>query len=315
MKLSSLVPRLLLADYTWSRKEKAILEDIPQTPAPTFYVVQRFWAFVHFYLREFSYLYCQWLGVPFDNQVCALPFGLMLKWSDGTRIEEVLATKVAYNAGFPAPKIINYGYHPTVLHAHVSILMTRLPGEELSTAYEKMDPTEKATIKSELKMYLDVMRKWKNPWGRECICSISGSPIRSVRIPHHKVGPCENEQAFFDHLIGAAWKGGLSKEKYSELFETASKLPALKPHKIVFTHGDLKHHNILAYRGHVSGFLDWESAGWYPEYWDFTTATRFGGVPGYWWYELMLDIFGDEYLDELKSERALTPLTVDSYAW
>ena len=313
--LSLLLPRLLQADYTWPGRKKAILQEIPPTPPPTFYFIQRFWAFVHYYLQKFSRHYCGWLGVPYDNQVCALPFGLMLKWSDGTRIEEVLATKVAYDAGFPAPKIINYGYHPKVLHAPVSILMTRLPGEELSTAYEKMDPVEQSSVTSELKLYLDAMRNWRSPWGGERICSISGTPIRSVRVPSHIVGPCENEQAFFDYLISAAWQGELSKEEYVELKETASKLPALKHHKIVFTHGDLKHHNILVYRGHVSGFLDWESAGWYPDYWDFTTATRFGGHPGYWWYELMLKMFGDGYLDELKAERALTPLTVDSYAW
>lgn len=56
-------------------------------------------------------------------------------------------------------------------------------------------------------------------------------------------------------------------------------------HRITFTHGDLKAYNILVGDdGHLSGFLDWESAGWYPEYWDFTTAMRFGRDS--WWYQV-----------------------------
>jgi aminoglycoside phosphotransferase len=53
-------------------------------------------------------------------------------------------------------------------------------------------------------------------------------------------------------------------------------------HRIVFTHGDLKAHNILVndHDGYLSGFLDWESRGWYPEYWEFTTAMRFERTAG-----------------------------------
>jgi len=35
---------------------------------------------------------------------------------------------------------------------------------------------------------------------------------------------------------------------------------------ILFTHGDLNPRNILVEEGHVSGIIDWEQSGWYPEY-------------------------------------------------
>ena len=45
----------------------------------------------------------------------------------------------------------------------------------------------------------------------------------------------------------------------------------------MFTHRDFKAHNILVNAdNYLSGFFDWESAGWYSEYWEFTTAMRFG---------------------------------------
>ena len=43
-------------------------------------------------------------------------------------------------------------------------------------------------------------------------------------------------------------------------------------HDVVFTHGDLHFHNVIVKDGHISGIIDWECAGWYPEYWDYTRA-------------------------------------------
>ena len=44
-------------------------------------------------------------------------------------------------------------------------------------------------------------------------------------------------------------------------------------HDIVFTHGDLNLRNILVDDdGKIFGNVDWECAGWYPEYWEYTKA-------------------------------------------
>lgn len=55
-------------------------------------------------------------------------------------------------------------------------------------------------------------------------------------------------------------------------------------HRIVFTHGDLHPRNIMvSWEGNqrsvaaaenlrVTAILDWEFAGWYPEYWEFVKA-------------------------------------------
>lgn len=45
------------------------------------------------------------------------------------------------------------------------------------------------------------------------------------------------------------------------------------PHAITFTHGDLHFSNILVGGdGHISGIIDWEFAGWYPVYWEYTST-------------------------------------------
>ncbi|PIG85141.1 hypothetical protein AARAC_010575 [Aspergillus arachidicola] len=75
----------------------------------------------------------------------------------------------------------------------------------------------------------------------------------------------------------------------------------LNGHRTIFTHGDLQPKNIMdeKLRGRDGcpefkiTLLDWESAGWYPEFWDFCNATiacRF--KPD--WLELVPDIL-DQY--------------------
>lgn len=48
-------------------------------------------------------------------------------------------------------------------------------------------------------------------------------------------------------------------------------------HQILFSHGDLSFHNIIVKEGHVNGIIDWEYAGWYPEYWDYCRISSFLG--------------------------------------
>lgn len=310
-----LIPRYFMPEFTWPDSIQPISKgQIPSTPRPTHPQLRRFWGFLHTYLRRFSRTYCSWVGIPYDNQIAQLPFGLILKWSDGTRIEEVLAMQVARKAGLPVPRVIRYGDHPDAPHAPVSILMIRLPGKELGQVYEELSDEDKRSVLQELKGYLEVMRGWPNPWGGNRICSLLGTAIRSVRVPNHFAGPFESEQEFNEYLIRFSWSGGFPSEMaYNDALNRAKRMEEL-PHRVVFTHGDLKHHNILVEGGRITGFLDWESAGWYPDYWDFTTALRFTRK-NFWWYSFVINLGGGAYLKEMDCERALTSLTSASYYW
>ncbi|KAA8627746.1 aminoglycoside phosphotransferase [Pyrenophora tritici-repentis] len=222
--------------------------------------------------------------MPYNNQIAALPFGLVLKWSDGTRLEEVAATLMARSAGFPVPKVISYGDHPKSPRAPMSILMTRIPGKDMGDRelYESMTDDERESIFAELQCILQVMRKWTYPGGKNQICSVLGTAIRSVRIPNHADGPCQSESEFDEHLFSCISGHSFNSwEKFEETVEIAERLRKMR-HPIVFTHGDFKHHNVMIMNGHITAFLDWESAGWYPDYWEFTTLLRFGRKD-HWW--------------------------------
>ncbi|QPG97842.1 hypothetical protein C2857_006930 [Epichloe festucae Fl1] len=58
----------------------------------------------------------------------------------------------------------------------------------------------------------------------------------------------------------------------------------------------------MVHNGRISGIIDWESAGWYPEYWEFTTPMRW---PGRNPRGLIAQLGGDRYKEELEAEMAI----------
>lgn len=288
--------------------------EIPRTPRPTPLVIRLLWGYVHYALYWLSYKYSVWSGSKWDNQIIYLPFGLVLKWTDRSRIEEAQAMQVMRAAGFPVPRVICYAEHPWKRHAPISILMTRMPGREFNDVYDSLQPEELEMVLKELKMFLDTMRSWRNPWGTSRICSVSGGVIRGSRIPFHLGGPFDDEEQLNDYLIDpASTEGYKTPLAYEKALSRAKALRSI-PHKIVFTHGDLASHNILVHNGHLSAILDWEAAGWLPEYWEFTTAARLR-PRGSWWYECVKCLGLENYLRELDSDNALYGLTSCTFYW
>ncbi|KAJ5322488.1 Aminoglycoside phosphotransferase [Penicillium brevicompactum] len=165
--------------------------------------------------------------------------------------------QVARNAGLLFPRVICYGAHPDTPHTPVSILMTRVPGEELGRVYEVYSDEDRNSVLEELRAYLEIMRVWPSLWGDQRICSLPGTSIRSVHAPGHFSGPFESEDDLSEYLVRPAWSGGK-----------------------------------------ITGFLDWESAGWYPEYWDFTTALKLTQEDS-WWHSFVVELDDESYLAEL----------------
>ncbi|MCJ1479825.1 hypothetical protein MMC13_008511 [Lambiella insularis] len=57
----------------------------------------------------------------------------------------------------------------------------------------------------------------------------------------------------------------------------ADALPTMLPrsHASVFTHGDVAPRNIMVDQsGHITGIIDWELAGWYPDYWEYINIMK-----------------------------------------
>lgn len=311
------IPNIWSPTFTWPHRllgTVPLASTFPSTPSLASKTTRRVVGFLHSYLPTISLWYCKVVGIEFDNCIVPLPFGLVLKWSDDTRLEEVAAMLMARAAGLPVPFVISYGDHLDTPHAPVSILMTRVPGHELGEVYENMSTIEKHTIKNEMNTILDTMRGWCKPHGRFRVCSVMDTSIRSLRIPDHLVLPCDTESEFNEHLLRPAFTSYLQsedKDLFDQKLSTIDRLHSVR-HPIVFTHGDLKHHNIMVHNGHVSGFIDWECAGWYPDYWEFTTALR-RTSKDFWWYDFVTCLAGGGMEHAMKSEMALQAVTGRTY--
>ena len=110
-------------------------------------------------------------------------------------------------------------------------------------------------------------------------------------------GPFRDIEAFHRHL-----RGGLNAVS-DRLPPDVNKLIQLHDRKWpdpVFTHGDLSSLNIMAEGDTITAILDWETSGWYPSYWEYTTACQVNMRNLFWRQEI--EKFLEPYSDELKME-------------
>ncbi|KAK0186165.1 kinase-like domain-containing protein [Armillaria mellea] len=227
-------------------------------------------------LIPISRIYCTYLQRDLSEAgVFSLPFNLVLKFSPHAREAEGIAMSLARSMGIPAPHFISYGEHsPNTRSREGSILMTRIPGKTLKSVITSLSPDELHTIMQEVAEILDRMRSYSNPWGTR-VCGVDGKDVYGGHVPGRHIRACDDEHSFYATLLQAA---RVQDEEGLAMLETAKKMPTLFPHDIVFTHGDLWDHNIMVDQDHITGIVDWEWAGWLPEYWEYTSILRWTGL-------------------------------------
>lgn len=85
------------------------------------------------------------------------------------------------------------------------------------------------------------------------------------RIGFSAFSPFTNHQDSHSFL-----RSGLAIENCTESFSQAVTNCHYHVYQSLFTHADLCPRNILIRDGKVCAIIDWEFAGWYPEYWEYT---------------------------------------------
>lgn len=121
---------------------------------------------------------------------------------------------------------------------------------------------EREQLARDLGKCVSQIRRIKNH-NKHLICDTLGGAITDHRLDDIPLGLYDSEAAFSDYLIK-----GLESRKgerpLSALYE--------KEHKICFTHSDLDLSNLLVQDGKLTGIVDWENAGFKPNYWEYTKA-------------------------------------------
>ncbi|KAK2794550.1 hypothetical protein FQN52_008131 [Onygenales sp. PD_12] len=227
-----------------------------------------------------------------------LPFNLYLKRAPSQRlVSEARALElVAKHTTLNAPRVLDFIELPTAEGCWM--LTTRIVGDVAGKCLPLMDAEQLEQFSIDFRDYVEQIRSIPNPYPH-LICSPLGGECQDCRIDHDNGG-----NGPYDSI------GELNKR----LMDICSPIPedadrALvaaihsRPYRVFFAHADLKPGNVLVHGGRLSGFVDWEFAGWYPEYWEYSKACY---VVYRWqlWLETMKKTFPD-YHDEWRAERIL----------
>lgn len=235
------MPSILRPDFTWPRPMQPTVSTttppVPRIPAKTIRII---WGIIHRGLYHFSQWYCSWFNIQFDANIVQLPFGLVMKWTDRTSVEEAIAMQMARAAGIPVPNVLGCGTHlDAPFNRRVSILMTRLPGVALGNSTDPLEVDAEDPWLEELKTCIHSMRLWSRPdQDQNSICSRIGTAIRSSRVPDHIMGPFPDKKEFYNHLFRPASSSGFeSMAEYEKTLAHAIRLQQYPPSDYIHPRG------------------------------------------------------------------------------
>jgi len=212
---------------------------------------------------------------------------------DATELEAL--ELVAKHTSIPTPKVYKIHRHAGRLY----IEMEYIPGMDLQTAWQcgHLLPEEKKHIVEEIALYFKQLRSME-PLQEQAVGSALLKQCLDHRVGSPLFGPFKNHGEFHSFL-----RRHIPLDKCAEVFSEEVARCHSRKYRSCFTHADLCPRNIIVNGGMVAAIIDWEFAGWYPEYWEYTKA-HFGRINMPDWYEQFENAV-TRYDDELAAERTL----------
>ncbi|KFA52012.1 hypothetical protein S40293_10286 [Stachybotrys chartarum IBT 40293] len=166
---------------------------------------------------------------------------------------------VAQHTSVPIPKI--YEIYEYDQGAH--LVMQEVPGGNIKLCYGGMTPEQIKTFGRELADCLLQLRALSPPSP-----GFIGSVRQESNIDHSlsgkPFGPFSSIADFHTYLRRGRPLAHLEGEL--DVVRTHS---TPEKYSVKFSHAELNPNNIMVKDGHITAVIDWEFAGWYPEYWDY----------------------------------------------
>lgn len=180
------------------------------------------------------------------------------------------------------------------------IVMEYIPGQGLDATWAGLDSLQKAKISSRLRLHFDALRSLptpgyfgsigKRPLEDDMFWTAPGDDTNRVIS-----GPFDSELELNNALVDKyTYNSGL--EHKAAYYRRVLPL-ILQNNNSVFTHGDLQRKNIIVRDDGEMALIDWETAGWYPEYWEYASAMFACGAWKDDWHESVRHILA-EYANE-----------------
>ncbi|KAK2871593.1 hypothetical protein FQN49_003025 [Arthroderma sp. PD_2] len=277
----------------------------PSSVSPFFTIFRRLWTSLPSLIRTSVYdalvrVGSRMYGPSLSMTVFKLPFGLYLRrgspfLAPKYHVEAHTLRMVEQSTHIPAPRTIDVVETPKFSY----LLMTCVPGRPIGPQLNTMTDEQIEQAVTDLKGYVSELRHLQRDTSEFLICNSQGGGILDWRIPDSQREELrfKTEADFNKYLTDPFWE---------EIRRSAAKSHDIR-HDIVFTHGDLNPRNILAENGRITGIVDWENAGWFPEYWEYTKA-HYTVRSLMRWLVDVIDTAFTGYRDELVVENMLSDL-------
>lgn len=211
---------------------------------------------------------------------------------------------IAENTSIPVPKV----HCSFVRKGKAYIVMERIRGERASAAWGRLSQDGRDKILGQLSEMVREFRGWKPAPGVVGVESCVGGSLCDTRIPRRdpRFGPFKTIQEFHrwlregfktaDYLNNPR---NLSEADWRDLHDMIEMQDGEWPAP-VFTHCDLSPFDLIVRDGELVGIIDWEFSGWYPCYWEYTSAWR-GGVTRTAWRDAVMGAL-EAFPTELRME-------------
>ncbi|KAJ7276623.1 kinase-like domain-containing protein [Mycena rebaudengoi] len=200
---------------------------------------------------------------------------------------------IAENTTVPVPKVYSVRKYGRV----TAIEMEFVRGREATHAWNTMSVEAQRALLEELISYVKQLRSLTPPTP-ELVASTTSGHCVDHRFGVRPGGPFTRHEEFHCFLREGdeLWQW----DNYPEVAESHTKTYISK-----FTHGDLLPRNVMVHEGRISAIIDWDSAGWRPEYWEVTKAHFAAlGAPKEW-IQALESATGSTYEVQLKAELKL----------
>lgn len=214
----------------------------------------------------------RWYG-PSNGNVQRLPFGLYVKgsralWHQSLVSEYGALELVRRHTLITVPRPLDLVSDSE----RSNLLVSRVPDVHVGLCINLLSDDQADTLVRDL---------------QDCVGELRA--IRREAAQEHMITNAIG-RACYDHWINMALNYGKDRGDFVGPFTDEDEfnktpqcgaLPGLSHrggHRIFFTHSDVNIRNIMVHNGRLSGIVDWENSGWYPEYWEYTKAqfvTRF----------------------------------------
>jgi aminoglycoside phosphotransferase (APT) family kinase protein len=203
---------------------------------------------------------------------------------------------VRQRTSIPVPEVYNVYKDPNSGAVH--IVMEYVEGQRLDEAWPTLTSQEKDAVLQQLRGYFRELRQIK----ADFIGSVDGTACDDQFLEdlESSRGPYQTEAEFHQALAKAWLRGGHEDDPFRRLLvKILFEVVGREDHQFVLTHNDFAARNILVKGGAVVAVLDWEFAGFYPEYWEYCKALWRPEWDSAWIREGLVDKVLEPYLKEV----------------